>query len=235
MKGSLRERTVQQAAAEWLKNNLSSRANLNAAHYWLEVTVSKDSLRGWGRADALVAAVDDSGKIYTASLEAKSLRTLCALRGYSITAFQLIIAALLATICWLLLDMLLDGQYRAITIASAFIVLLPAWFLILFLKSLFIKPAYVVRQVLDYPADERWIAVSRDALDALGNQLQDLQDICLGKGIGLLEVSRQKNVYVILEAKPRKRPGRFLQQYSNADTMCEELLRSIPNGLGNSD
>ena len=73
--GHLNERTVQEAAIEWLEDESIARPGIIAAVSKDEVRVRKNSKLGWGRTDGLIAAQVDDGSIFTASIEAKSSRT----------------------------------------------------------------------------------------------------------------------------------------------------------------
>src|SRR5215212_12174449 len=75
-RGRLNEKHVQRVALEQLALRYESKAGVQAVVAEPEVRVSKHSKLGFGRADGLVASLMPDGTVYTATLEAKSARTL---------------------------------------------------------------------------------------------------------------------------------------------------------------
>jgi len=224
VKGTQRERTVQGVAAAWLCNHIETRDNISRAKSWLEVSVRRAAKKGHGRADALIAAVTASGEIYTASLEAKSLRLLKDLSGSTVsTAPQVMVSLLLSVGLWVVLGISLSGWWIWGGLLSL-LVAFPAVFILMIMTAWLTRRPNVVRQVKQYPAHEQWIAVSRDAMKALPDEShRDFLSICYGDGIGLLEVSRSGAVSVLVDAKRGRRVGYVLAHYVHGEKMRQEL------------
>lgn len=225
VKGTQRERTVQRVAAAWLCNHLETRDNISRAKSWLEVSVRRAAKKGHGRADALIAAVTARGEIYTASLEAKSLRLLKDLSGNAVfTAPQVMVSLLLSVGLWVVLGMSLSGWWWIWGGLLSLLVAFPAVVILMIVKAWLPRRPSVVRQVKQYPAHEQWIAVSRDAMKVLPDEShEDFLLICAGDGIGLLEVSRSGAVSVLVDAKLRRRDGDVLAYYVHGEKMRQEL------------
>lgn len=85
----------------------------------------------------------------------------------------------------------------------------------------------VIAQVKRYPANERWIALSADASNLLGNDLQQaLSKSCQREGIGLLRVRSTTNVTLLEPAKRKNLPkgyADFLACYARAATIRQKL------------
>ena len=75
-RGRLTEKYVQEKALSWLESHYAHQAGVRAVHHVTQTWVVAGSKLGSGRADGLVASLMDDGTVNTASLEAKSARTL---------------------------------------------------------------------------------------------------------------------------------------------------------------
>ena len=86
----------------------------------------------------------------------------------------------------------------------------------------------VVAQVLDYPANERWIGLSRDAYLLLTDlERRALRLVCRDKGIGLLLVHDPVSIRVLVKPRAfqvRVRGRDFLSHYANADKLRKLIL-----------
>lgn len=86
------------------------------------------------------------------------------------------------------------------------------------------KTAAVIRQLAQYPANERWLAFSQDSLEKMQKEkLRSLDLICKGRGIGIIVVSGNGRAKVRRSASMRwKWFGDFLAYYS-----CERNIRQV--------
>jgi len=97
-----------------------------------------------------------------------------------------------------------------------------------------------IDQMQQYPADERWLALSADAYDRLDNKEQRcLRHNCDTEGVGLLLVNPDGEVQQIGEARQRRLPKKlkgksFLDYYTGkrVDSINAQLQkwREVTNG-----
>jgi hypothetical protein len=233
----LKEKTIQDKALVVLKKHYQQQRSINNIYACTEAWTRKE--RGGKRADGLICFKTNKGQYYTVSMEAKSHKTLQALTS-SVNEDRLGWNSLLAAgsltlgtaaVCFTLLDL------------KWWIVLLSA--LLLFFISLVCFIALfdrldlnrhrlnsVVEQLKQYPANEQWLVYSKHADNLLAtltsngrrSHLQSLISLCKQNGFGLLLLSNQK-IHLEIEPKPRK--GDFLDTYSRAPKIKEELNNPI--------
>ena len=226
---ALSESRVLETALKWLTtDHYQKELDIRSIRRKHEAEVSKNALVGGRgtRADGLIAAVLADGTIFTASLEAKSIQTRSAISPKLRTGLLWFLSLLVGGSCFIV-DAVVGRptgnwcwQWAFPTITS---VLTGVTYIIA------MKPAHsrigVITQVKQYPADERWIALSRDAYDWLQPKDQEaLCKACAKNGIGLLQVSPRKEPTVLLAPKPTSLPKRlasFLDCYA-----CAEYVRT---------
>ena len=230
-RGRLNEKHVQQVALKELAFHYGGKSGVRAVVAKPEVRVSKHSKLGFGRADGLVASLMPDGTVYTATLEAKSARTLPNImlrygdKQWFLHAFIAGLVGLLLTgsICWLFTDTWL---LRWMLPVVAFFGVGFAY-LLLTLDHARYRLIDVVRQVKRYPANEQWIAVSADAYNEIASNLQDaLRTDCQREGIGLLRVRSATQIAYLEEARPQRPPkglDDFLQCYAQSNAIRERL------------
>jgi hypothetical protein len=80
--GNLSERYVKETAVKWLVDYYGQQPNVQAVIAETEVRINSNTKLGSGRADGLIVTKLLSGTIRTASIEAKSLKTI-----YNLSAF----------------------------------------------------------------------------------------------------------------------------------------------------
>ncbi|MEM1322583.1 MAG: hypothetical protein AAGG75_20125 [Bacteroidota bacterium] len=212
---------VRLAAVDYLRKRYQARARRGRV-YWQEEARTQRRYGG-KRADGLVVFRHLLWGTYVVSMEAKSFRTLSAIKPRGDLG-QLLGNALKAGLVFCLLS----GAYAALFKMDdgfiQFFLPLHAFLIgailysILTYKSTRHRVMGVIRQLRQYPANEQWLAFSRDSLKALSRrQRQQLERICRYKGVGLLLVSSARSVEV--RVKPRRQWkwwGGFLCYYSNA-------------------
>jgi hypothetical protein len=208
--GHIPEDFVQNKSLEYLRQKYKgSFLSFRSVNALLEVNTIEGK-----RADGLLYY--KNGKSYfTASLEAKSYGTISALRPkvdeYAFSNRAALFLAIVA-LSFLFAVVFLDVDYVPIMIfLCAGIVL----YFISFNKDSD-KSGYlyseVMRQIEQYPANERWLAVAEDCFDEKMT-IDDLKKICNKCKVGLLCVNYQGKVKMLVN--PIKQGGDYLPFYSN--------------------
>lgn len=194
-KGKLNEITVQAKAVKWLAESYyMSKGDFQTYEYTTEAVVKKQSKLGWGRADGLIALTKKDGSIHTVSIEAKSSRL-----GRTLTdnplddkwfLYALLVGILTAIIVlyagwnsWTWLGLVLGAIIGFVVGSIIFLTITYSRYL----------TVYAVEQAKRYPANEKWLVISKDAFNWVGANEKELQDdldhICRKNGIGLLLMS----------------------------------------------
>lgn len=203
-KGRLKETYVQQVSVEWLASHYRAREGVRAAVFETEVGVRKGCKLGYGRADGLIVALMSAETPLVASLEAKSSLTEGNVTPWTQDApwllHGMLVGAALTVVAGVFTRVADIGLWRWVLLPMVFFL---SWFG--YLVATFDWHRYrkidVIDQVRRYPANERWIALSTDALNDLGVQKDTLIADCQRAGVGLLRVSAGRRVTVL--AQPR--------------------------------
>lgn len=218
MSKRLIERTVQEKAQKYLENYYQIKHNPKKIFSQLEARTKKQY--GGKRADGLLAFAKSKKKAYVVSMEAKSHKTLPALKPYRVNKLWI-----RESIWWGVLSCLASGSMFmwwngtsiGITGLENFFIPLIPFFIGFTAHLLLMKNSYkfqemkVVHQVFQYPGNEQWLSLSQDALERIDPKLQkNLTKICEARGIGVLIVNEQ--LQVALVAKPEKR-NKFLKDF----------------------
>lgn len=232
-RGHLREQHVQRIATEWLAEHCRQRTASVAVEPLLEAGVSHGSRYGRGRADGLIAARLEDGSIHTIAIEAKSRRTLFNLAEYSSDDPWLLhglLVGALGAFAGAVVGWFGGSLLVGILLAVTGFVALGLGYLKLTEDHQRYKVIDAVTQVQRYPANERWIAISTDALNALRQGLQDqLCSQCERAGVGLLRVSFATSVTVLKPAVSQATPTQlrdYLQCYARGDAVRQRILQS---------
>lgn len=213
------EQQVQNTALVFLKKRYKKSAGWRRTFAATELRTRKKY--GSKRADGLIAFRHLLWGTYVVSIEAKSAKTLGAIRPRSDlntllwNCFKVGIIACLLSGAFLTLYKQ-DGPYYqyALPMNILFGVALTYGF---FTKnSVRHQIIKVVKQIKQYPANRQWLACSADSLDRLSDKKQkELLSICKTQGIGLLYVDKKNRVTVLVKPKFRwKWLGDFLSYYS---------------------
>lgn len=229
MKGSQRERTVVRVAAEELQAVLRRRLGTGRVHYWTECKVRLASKRFRGRADAVVAGVLENGSVYTVCIEAKSRRTLHAIRGRAGCVAQFLLAGTVGGALGAITWWQIRGIWGVAACGVTFLVSGLAALWLLERSRFFSSRAAVLDQVARYPGNERWLAIAQDALDRSPHALDDLRADCQAAGVGLLGITRRGGSFVYHEATPDRDPGDMMSEYLRGEGMRQELMSGDSN------
>lgn len=220
----LTEKHIQKKAIQFLERHYQEKFEPSTIYSQQEVrTVEKFKKK---RADGLLCFESQLHKEHTVSLEAKSHKTLGALlpvwndKDLILSAVVGIILALISTYFlgylewyWITLSAL------SIFIGSFFLSVL----LLVLVEPDYFKSMAVMDQVHQYPANEKWIAISKDSLNLASKKSSEFNrrsnpenfiQIARKKGVGILVISRWKEE-VLLE--PQFIQGEYLNCYCQAE------------------
>ena len=230
--GRLTERYVQEKSLRFLEDYYRNFYNLSSIFSKCEVR-TRINHKGFGRADGLLCFNSTKQENHVVSLEAKSHKTLGSLKPYwnnkryGILFFLVLFITSLASVY--LTYNLAWYWILGITILSSIIMVMFFFIIITQTEPAYLKKLDVVEQVKRYPANEQWIAISKDSLNLSAtkknnfyNQSNDenLLSICEKNGMGLLLVSNQR---IYIKLKPKFKHGKFLRKYT-IEKKIKELI-----------
>lgn len=224
------ELTVQKRAQDYLENYYKLKRKPDVLYSKIEERTKKKY--GMKRADGLLA-YKKGNKPYVISMEAKSYKTLPALKPYRVDKLWIrdsIWYGLLITLItgvlffvWRMTDQSFWIRFMiplgVWTVGS----LVYAW---LFRNSYKYQEMKVIHQVFQYPANEKWLSLSNDSFEMIDPKLQDnLFKICKARGVGVLMVDPNKNVALIHKAGKVKPlfGGDFLKYYHAENDIRKEI------------
>lgn len=199
------ETTVQAEAIKYLVKRYRPQGRKRKIFAQAEVRTKKK--HGSKRADGLLAFRHWLWGTYVVSLEAKSYKTLPAIKPkldrqlYAFNIFKVALAITVASGAFFFLYRWDDGFFQFIVPGTVFLLSGAgyAWWSKGHYRHRTLK---VVQQITQYPADDRWLAFSKDAFNDLSLEKQDqLRRICRYRGIGLLVVA--PNEKPALLARPK--------------------------------
>ena len=222
----LSEQYVQRKAQAYLENRY--RRWGKALFSKMEVKTKKAF--GGKRADGLLAFRRLFWGTYVVSMEAKSYKTLNAIRPYRSSGkwFWASLRAgfytCLATGTLLALYRMDDGFVQYFLPLNMF-VLGAFLFALLTRNSVQHQVADVIEQLKQYPANEQWLAFSKDSLNRLPRKKKRvLARMCRQEGIGVLIIASFGRVRIWVKPKRRwKWKGDFLNYYSLEKQIRREI------------
>lgn len=224
----LRETIVQVEALHFLRNRYRSRARRGRIYAQTEVRTKPKY--GGKRADGLIAYRRFLGGVEVISIEAKSSKTLPSMKP-------------VLQLRWLVWNSIKAGFFIAILTGAAGVfykfddfttkILIPLnvfasgallYGLLTFNNYRHCKIP-VIAQLKQYPANEQWLAFSKDSLDSISKKkMRDIRKISKAKGVGILSVNRRGKVKIIVRAKHNYRLwGDYLRYYSSEQEIREDI------------
>lgn len=217
---NLSEKIVQDTAQTFLYNRYCRKARKGRIFSRTEVRTRQKF--GGKRADGLLAFRHFLWGTYVISMEAKSFKTLSSIKPRR-NDNLLILNSIKAGLKLCILSGMFFALYRMDDNFMQFILPLNAFVCGAIVFGFFTSHSYrhktvrVIRQLAQYPANERWLAFSKDSLDLLEkDKLKALDKICKFKGIGIIVVSRKGSAKVRRSASMQwKWFGDFLSYYSH--------------------
>ncbi len=203
----LLEKTVQKRAMTFLANYYDNRLLRRRMFAAEEVRTKK--IYGGKRADGLLAYQSRlSGNPFVVSMEAKSIKTLPAIKPYhdwSRWVWNSLRFSLFLCFASGLAYLALQGQTNLeIFVPVIWCLCAGIAFGLLTWNSYRHQTIDVITQLKQYPANEQWLAFSKDAFAALTTEKQELlRTVCKYRGIGLLLIGRNNSTDLL--QKPKRR------------------------------
>lgn len=231
---NLDEKVVQDRAIELLRLRYNAQKTPSSRLFCRDEVVTNEGKR----ADGFLCFNQTNQKYYVVSLEAKSHKTLGAIVpiwNNSRLRNRILLYSSIAQIpiVFLIRDL---NWYWIIVSVIATVVLIGISYIA---YSGLYEPSRhmslnVLNQIAQYPANEQWLAVSKDSLQLavdVKNGIETdnekmLRSICEKKGIGLIIVDRKTARVVIA---PRARKGDFLFRYATAPQV-KTVIDNYGNG-----
>ncbi len=224
----LNESTVQDYAIKYLHSKYRFRAKGGRIFSQKEARVR--SKYGGQRADGLIAFRHLLWGTYVVSMEAKSYKTLDAIKptqSIALTYLNALKAGIFLCIIsgtgFLLFDQVLNLD-KILLPTFVFLIGFLLYFIFLFgnYKN---NRVEVLNQIRNYPANEQWLACSKDSLEVLTKKHRNnLEKICRAAGIGMLVVNKRGGVEEWTSAKYRRIWfGDFLKFYSREKTIRSQI------------
>ena len=203
----LQEKTVQKRAMDFLKNYYHSKFFRRKIFVGQEIKTKRAF--GGKRADGLLAFKNwFLGKPFVVSLEAKSIKTLPAIKPYQDYRRWLYNSLRMGFFIGLGSGIfyIYTREMYGISMAAPLIFVLLSGFsfgLLTWSHSRH-KTIDVITQLKQYPANEQWLAFSWDGFRALTAEKQKmLQSVCQFRGIGLLLIEKNNGTTVL--SKPKRK------------------------------
>lgn len=227
-KRRLIERTVQNAAQAYLKQYYKIKHNQSKIFSNIEERTKKEY--GMKRADGLLAYKLNKKKAYVISMEAKSHKTLPALRPYRVNSLW-VKDSFWKGFLFIVVTGIIFFIWKGSGITERLLLPFGSWLgaallhLIIFQKSAKYQEMEVIHQVFQYPANEQWLSLSEDSFEMIDPSLRmNLFKICKARDIGVLMVDAGKNIHMVHPAKGRRKWGKdYLQYYLNEYNIREFL------------
>lgn len=203
----LLEITVQETAVKYLEKKYYRRKTRGKMFADIELRTRRKY--GGKRADGLLAFKHWLWGTFVVSVEAKSYKTLGAIRPYRDNGLFIRncirngFYISLATGGFFALYKMDDGFWQYILPLNTF-VLGGLLYGLLTLKRFKHKVVDVIEQVKQYPGNHQWLALSQDSLNMLSvEKLKKLETIAAYQGIGIVVVKSKKKAEVLIKPKMR--------------------------------
>ncbi len=225
----LREKYVRDAAIKWLTCYHQHKQGVQVVLSEKEVGVSAKDKLGRGRADGLIVALLSDDSVYTASLEAKSSKTLFNIIPSHKDEEWLLHALLVGLVGLILTEIIgqwLGGWFLVWVVPVLAFILVGFAYLVITSEHSHYQSIDVIAQVKDYPANEQWIAISTDAYNQLGAEQETLYKDCQKEGIGLMRISAGEQATLLNAPEPKNLPKGyqdFLVCYARGKSVRKKL------------
>ncbi|MBL4649421.1 MAG: hypothetical protein JKY03_06785 [Aureispira sp.] len=226
-KDRLEEITVQKRAQAYLEQYYKIKHSQK--HLFSNIEERTKKKYGMKRADGLLAYKLNKRRAYVVSMEAKSHKTLPALRPYRVNkvwirdsfwkGFLFTLATGVLFFAWREDGWLVLMPFVVLTLAALV-------HMMLFRNSYKYQEMEVIHQVFQYPANEQWLSLSEDSFDMIKEHLRmNLVKICKARDIGVLMVDKDLHVNMIHPPVARKRYWfyDYLAYYHNEEAIRKHL------------
>lgn len=230
-RGKLSEKYVQREAVNWLASYYMSKVSIRKVDTYFEKRVKEGCLYGLGRADGLIVILHEDERVYTASVEAKSFKTRWEIsEGHDDIKLMIhgVLIGTLGLIMAVFIGRSVGGWFNKLIFPFLVFIGSAMAYIISTGGSLRYRSPHVIWQVLNYPANDSWIAVSTDVYNTLSNNdKQILRSVCRRKKVGLIRVSSGKRVCILENPVGRRIPkylNDFLDCYSDGEGIRSALF-----------
>ncbi len=217
---SLTEKIVQETAQAFLYHRYRKKAKSGKIFSKMEARTRKQY--GGKRADGLLAFNHYILGPYAVSMEAKSYKTLASMKPVRSDNLLIWNSFKAGLACCILTGMFfafyrLDDGFMQILLPVNTLVCTAMIYGFFTSNSYRHKTVNVIKQLNQYPANERWLAFSKDSLKSLPkDKLKKLDQICKYKGIGIIVVTKKGRAEVHRSAAMKwKWFGDFIKYYSS--------------------
>lgn len=228
----LREKYIQDRAIDYLTNHYKEKYEKNKIYSRSEVRTNTNFFNK--RADGLICLNSKKQAEHTISIEAKSHRTfgsfLSNWNDEKLVLHSFLISLILGLLT-IFFSQMLDWYWIFLITLSSIVILFFITFIILNVLDLshyqFIN---VINQIHQYPANEKWIAISKDSLNLMKKvekpdffkktDYDKFIEECKKQKIGLLIITRRK---ITILVNPKYTSGNYLDCYSINDKIRNYL------------
>lgn len=236
MSDALQENFIQEAALNYLSRDHYRSCGKGVPY----ANTEEFTIKGF-RADGIIAFVHKWDKIYVASLEAKSAKTLANLiaqldstkifHGGFIASVIVIILGLSYLYVYLPKQTLEPLWGLALGLIMFTLITGFTWLFNRFPISLFTSVG-VLKQLQKYPANERWVAIGADSIREKA-VYRKFRKRCIRAGVGLLVVSRNGTVSIESLPNPKYESIKqdFLAHYKRGANIRNDLFASAGKGF----
>lgn len=229
----LTEKFVQKTAIEYLKQYYAEKYRTPKIFGRDEVRTNSEYNKK--RADGVICFNSSKQVEHTVSIEAKSHRTLGSLLTYW-NDERFVLHALISSIPLGLLTIIFTRDLAWYWIFLIALVSIIITFLVIAVLISFVEPDHyklinVVSQVHQYPANEKWIAISQDSLNLAkkksnaefhqNSDYDNFLQVCKKQNIGIIVITRRTRKIL---ARPKYSPGKFLDCYA-INSQIREFLK----------
>ena len=225
---NLSEKVVQDTAQEFLYLRYRKKARKGKIFSRTEMRTRQKY--GGKRADGFLAFRHFLWGTFVVSMEAKSFKTLSAMkprRDDKLFLWNCVKAGLKVCILSGMFFALykMDDQYLQFVLPLNMFACSAIIYGFFTLHSSKHQTVSVIRQLAQYPANERWLAFSQDSWKALPkDKRSDLEKICYHQGIGILIVSGRNKARIWRHTSMRwKWFGDFISYYSHEKKIREAI------------
>ncbi|MEM6964703.1 MAG: hypothetical protein AAF573_08065 [Bacteroidota bacterium] len=223
----IQERTVQNATQKFLEKRYRRKALRKRIFSKTEMPTKVKY--GRKRADGFIAFRHFMWGNYVVSMEAKSKKTLPAIRPYRDLFIFVVNCLRFGMYCCVGSGAIL-ALWRMDDQLWQFLLPLYVWMISALVYALLTWRSYrhqtmdVIDQLKQYPANEQWLAFSKDSFESLKKKNQkDLKKICRARGIGL--VIYNKRITVLTKPKFKWHWGKDFLKYYAKEKVVRETIR----------
>lgn len=225
---ALSELTVQHSAQRFLERKYSGLTGRRRLFSETEVRTKREY--GGKRADGLLAFNHWLFGTFVVSMEAKSAKTLPALKP-KFDAWFFIKNCLKAGMVICIVSGSFFALYKAEDPFMQYMIPVNAFLVgtllygVLTFTNYSNKMVKVVSQIRQYPANEQWLAFSTDSFDRMNKEeRRHLLKICRARGIGILEVRKKDKVKVNLKPRFQSNFGRGFLYFYSKENEIKDLI-----------